>query len=80
MSIIGVSNTPDTEYFDRAKTQKVSLSTPVGDQSFNVYGDSFANVRAALPFINTSTDASNNAGTAGQPRVDVDAFVRLTRS
>lgn len=67
MSIIGVSNTPDTEYFDRTKTQKVTLSTAAGDQSFNVYGDSFSNTRAALPFINTSTDASNNSGAAGQP-------------
>jgi alkaline phosphatase len=67
MSIIGVSNTPDTEYFDRTKTQKVSITTAAGDQSFNVYGDSFANTRSALPFINTSTDASNNAGVAGQP-------------
>ena len=67
MSIIGVSNTPDAEYFDRNKTQKVSMTSAVGDQSFNVYGDSFTNTRAALPFINTSTDASNNAGVAGQP-------------
>ena len=67
MSIIGVSNTPDIEYFDRTKTQKVSLTTPAGDQGFTVYGDSYSNVRAGLPFINTSTDASNNTGAAGQP-------------
>ena len=67
MSIIGVSNTPDTEYFDRNKTQKVSLTTPAGDQGFTIYGDSYSNVRAGLPFINTSTDASNNTGAAGQP-------------
>ncbi len=67
MSIIGVSNTPDTEYFDRTKTQKVSLTTPAGDQGFTVYGDSYSNVRAGLPFINASTDASNNTGVAGQP-------------
>ncbi len=69
MSIIGVSNTPDADYFDRTKTQKISLTTPVGDQGFTVYGDSFANARAALPFINASTDASNNTGVAGTPGV-----------
>jgi alkaline phosphatase len=67
MSIIGVSNTPDAEYFDRTKTQKISLTTPAGDQGFTVYGDSYSNVRAGLPFINASTDASNNTGVAGQP-------------
>jgi alkaline phosphatase len=67
MSIIGVSNTPDSEYFDTVKTQKFSISTPVGDQSFNVYGDSFSNARAALPFINLSTGTSNNAGPSGMP-------------
>jgi len=67
MSIIGVSNTPDTEYFDTAKTQKISFNTPAGDQSFSVYGDSFSNARAALPFINSSTTASNNTGALAMP-------------
>ena len=67
MSIIGVSNTPDTEYFDRAKSEKVTYKTTRGDQDFTVYGDSYANARAALPFVNTSTTASNNGGAAGMP-------------
>ncbi len=67
MSIIGVSNTPDSEYFNRTNTQKVSYTTAAGDQSFSVYGDSYSNTRAALPFINTSTGASNNSGTPGMP-------------
>lgn len=69
MSIIGVSNTADADFFDRTKTQKVSLTTLVGDQGFTVYGDSFSNARAGLPFINASTDASNNTGVAGMPGV-----------
>ena len=68
MSIIGVSNTPDTEYFDRAKGEKISFKTTGGgDQNFTVYGDSFSNVRAGLPFINDSTGSSNNGGTRGMP-------------
>lgn len=67
MSIIGVSNTPDAEYFDRTKSEKVTFKTTRGDQDFTVYGDSYANTRAALPFINTSTTSSNNGGVAGQP-------------
>lgn len=67
MHIIGVSNIPDGEYFDRNKSQQVSFNTAVGAQNFTVYGDSFANARAALPFINTSTTASNNGGTPGMP-------------
>ncbi len=67
MSIIGVSNTPDEEYFNRTKSEKVSFKTSAGDQDFTVYGDSYANARAALPFINTSTTASNNGGAAGMP-------------
>ena len=67
MHIIGVSNTPDTEYFNRSKSEKVSFTTAVGNQDFTVYGDSFSNVRAGLPFINTSTTASNNGGVPGMP-------------
>jgi alkaline phosphatase len=67
MSIIGVSNVPDTEYFDRNKSEKVSFTTQAGAQDFTVYGDSFSNARAGLPFVNTSTTASNNGGAAGMP-------------
>jgi alkaline phosphatase len=67
MSIIGVSNTPDAEYFDRSKTVKVSWTTPVGDQSITIYGDSFSNNRAGVPFINLSTTSSNNTGAPAMP-------------
>ncbi|MEO8099135.1 MAG: alkaline phosphatase [Acidobacteriota bacterium] len=67
MSIIGVSNTPDAEYFDRNKSLNMSLTTPVGAQGFTVYGDSFSNARAGLPFVNLSTTASNNTGPSGMP-------------
>jgi alkaline phosphatase len=67
MSIIGVSNVPDTEYFNRTKSEKVAVKTTMGDQDFTVYGDSYSNARAGLPFINTSTTASNNGGAAGMP-------------
>jgi alkaline phosphatase len=67
MHIIGVSNTPDAEYFNRSKSEKISFRTAAGDQDFTVYGDSYSNARAGLPFINASTGASNNAGRAGMP-------------
>ena len=67
MSIIGVSNTPDPQYFDRATNSKITFSTAAGAQDFTVYGDSYANARAGLPFVNTSTTASNNGGAAGMP-------------
>ena len=62
MDIIGVSNTPDTEYFDRTKSLKVAWKTPAGDQDITVYGDSYANARAGLPFVNGSAFASSNGG------------------
>ena len=65
MSIIGVSNTPDASYFDRTNLVKVNIKTPAGDQDFTYFGDAFSNARAAIPFINTSTTASNNGGLAG---------------
>lgn len=52
---------------DRGKSENVAYKTSAGDQSFTVYGDSYSNARAGLPFINSSTTASNNAGTAGMP-------------
>ena len=67
MHIIGVSNIPDLEYFDRNKSENVAYKTSAGNQSFTVYGDSYSNARAGLPFINNSTGASNNTGTAGMP-------------
>jgi alkaline phosphatase len=67
MHIIGVSNIPDEEYFNRAKSEKVSFRTPAGNQEFTVYGDAYSNARAGLPFINASTGSSNNSGTAGMP-------------
>jgi alkaline phosphatase len=67
MHIIGVSNTPDSEYFDRNKSQKVTYRTAAGDQDFTVYGDSYSNARAGLPFINSSTSASNNGGALAMP-------------
>lgn len=67
MHIIGVSNTPDTEYFDRNKNQKITFSTGVGEQNFTVWGDSYTNARAGLPFINSSTGASNNGGVIAMP-------------
>ncbi len=67
MSIIGVNNSPDAEYFDRTKSTKIPIKTAAGDQDFTVYGDSLSNARAGLPFINASTGASNNSGTSGAP-------------
>ena len=67
MHIIGVSNIPDAEYFNRSKSEKVSYKTQAGDQDFTVYGDSYSNARAGMPFINASTGASNNSGTGGMP-------------
>ncbi|MBN8728980.1 MAG: alkaline phosphatase [Acidobacteria bacterium] len=67
MSIIGVSNTADTEYFDRNKSEKISFKTGRGDQDFTVWGDSYSNARAGLPFINSSTGASNNGGSTAMP-------------
>lgn len=67
MSIIGVSNSPDAEYFNRSKSEKVAFKTPVGDQDFTVWGDSYTNARAGLPFVNASTGSSNNGGSPGMP-------------
>lgn len=67
MHIIGVNNTADDEYFNRTRKEDLTWRTARGQQNASVYGDSFANARAALPFVNTSTGASNNSGTAGMP-------------
>ncbi len=67
MHIIGVSNVPDAEYFDRNKKYDVSMNSPVGAQGFSVYGDAYSNARAGIPFINSSTTASNNTGVPGTP-------------
>ena len=67
MHIIGVSNTPDAEYLNKAKNQEVTFTTAAGLQAFTVYGDAYSNTRAGLPFINSSIGADNNRGLTGAP-------------
>lgn len=67
LQIIGVSNISDAEYFNRSQSQKVAYRTAAGDQDFTVYGDSYSNARAGLPFINLATPASNNSGSPAMP-------------
>ncbi|MEZ5403864.1 MAG: alkaline phosphatase [Bryobacteraceae bacterium] len=67
MHIIGVSNIPDAEYFNRSKSEKITLDTPRGKQDFTIWGDSYTNARAGLPFINLSTGSANNSGAGGTP-------------
>jgi hypothetical protein len=68
MVINGVSNTPDAEYFDRTKSNNITMNTPAGAQAFTVYGDSYANVRSAYPYVNSGgAPASVSTGPLGPP-------------
>ncbi len=67
MALIGVNTTADEEYFNRTKKEEVSMRTARGEQFFTVYGDSYGNARAGLPFINASVGAENNRGPGGMP-------------
>jgi len=67
MSIIGISNTPIPSSSAPPKNQKLAWTSAAGAQDATVYGDSYSNVRAGLPFINASTTAGNNGGASGQP-------------
>jgi alkaline phosphatase len=68
MSIIGVSNVPDADYFDRNKKETVTFKTAGrGDQGFTVFGDAFSNTRASVPFINSSDTATNRSGAVAMP-------------
>lgn len=68
MIINGVTNTPDSEYFDRTKKHDTNISSPVGNQVFSVFGDSFSNVRSAYPYINSGgAPAAVSTGPSGPP-------------
>jgi len=72
LSIIGVSNIPDSEYFNRDKSMKASWTSPRGEQAITVFGDSYSNARAGLPFINPSgngdfSSARVNSGSSFMP-------------
>jgi alkaline phosphatase len=67
MSIIGVNNVPDVEYFDRGKKLSFSITSARGNHGFSVFGDSYANTRASLPFINSSDSTANRSGVNGMP-------------
>ncbi len=68
MVINGVTNTPDAEYFDRTKSNNFTMSSPAGVQAFTVYGDSYANVRSAYPYVNSGgAPATISTGPLGPP-------------
>jgi alkaline phosphatase len=67
MHLIGVSNLPDAEYFNRSKREEIAITSSRGNQWFSVYGDSPTNTRAGIPFINGSVGAENNRGVGGAP-------------
>jgi len=54
MTVLGVSNIPDADYFNQTNSHSVHWTSGVGDQSFTVFNDSYSNARAGLPFINPS--------------------------
>jgi alkaline phosphatase len=61
MSIIGVSNIPDSQYFDRTTSVQASINTPRGQQGITVFADSYTNARAGLPWINASGNGDFSA-------------------
>ncbi len=67
MHIIGVSNLPEAEYFNRSKREEIAITSARGNQWFTIYGDSQTNTRAGIPFINGSVGAENNRGQSGAP-------------
>lgn len=67
IQIIGVNNVPDTNYFDRGTKQDFSITSARGEHGFSVFGDSYSNARASLPFINGSDSTTNRRGVNGMP-------------
>lgn len=76
MIINGVSNTPDAEYFDRTKKVDVTMNTAAGAQGFSVFGDGYANVRAGLPYNNSTNGVAGDTGPGGPP----GSFARVNPS
>lgn len=50
MTIAGVAETPDQDYFDRSGTFQFTVTSPVGDHKTTVYKDVNTNVRANVPW------------------------------
>jgi alkaline phosphatase len=67
MTIVGVNNVPDVEYFDRGKKVDFSITSARGEHGFTAFGDSYADTRASLPFINFSDSTANRRGVNGMP-------------
>ena len=44
----------DSEYLDRNKSTQLSWTSARGDQAITIFGDSYTNARAGLPWINAS--------------------------
>ena len=57
MTVIGLAETPDQDYFDRSGTIQFTVTSPVGNHTATVYKDVNTNVRANLPW------GSSSAGT-----------------
>jgi alkaline phosphatase len=61
MTVIGVSEVPDSDLYDRTATTAFTLSPGIGDQKFTAYKDINANVRAPYGFI-MGTASSGKSG------------------
>jgi alkaline phosphatase len=80
MSIIGVSNIPDSEYLDRSKNSTASWTTPRGQQAITVFGDAYSNARAGLPFINSSGNGDFTASRVNTGAVYTPGSFALTQT
>jgi alkaline phosphatase len=66
MHIIGVTETPDADLFDRGSSLTLNTTSPVGQQSTKVFKDSNSNVRASYSYSNSGGDP-NTTGREGPP-------------
>lgn len=66
MHIIGVTETPDTDLFDRGSSLTLNTNSPVGQQSTKIFKDSNSNVRASYSYSNSGGDP-NTSGREGPP-------------
>jgi alkaline phosphatase len=61
MTVIGVSEVPDSDLFDRTSTAAFTISPGIGEQKFTAYKDINTNVRAPYGFI-MGTASSGKTG------------------
>ena len=68
IAVLGVTECPDADYFDRSGNLTITVNSPAGNQSTRIYKDVHTNVRSTVPY---GSLGSGKTGPPSESYVDI---------